>query len=69
MQFPAIFLDFLIFRVLDDFGMIWLSISILWLDFLPGAGSESIWASFSSLFKLAPANYHVFRAACSDLAV
>ena len=51
LKFSVVFLDFSIFRILDDIEMFWLSISISWLDFLPGAGSKSIWRGISSLFK------------------
>ena len=41
MKFWAVFLDFVIFSIFDDFPMIWLSISIFWLDFLPRGGLRS----------------------------
>ena len=40
-RFPAIFLDFLIFRIFDDFGLPRLSISTPWLNFLPRTASKS----------------------------
>ena len=56
------FLVFRTFSILDGFGVVWLSISTPWLDFLPGAGLKSLWARVSSLFKLAPALIHFSRA-------
>ena len=40
LQFCGVFLDFVIFWILDGFSMILLWISIPWRDFLPGDGSE-----------------------------
>ena len=51
LHFFAAFLDFLIFRILDVFQVVWLSILSPWLDFLPGAVPKSIWAGISSLFR------------------
>ena len=39
-KFSAVCLDCLIFSILTGFGVVWLSISISWLNFLPGAGSR-----------------------------
>ena len=55
LEFCGVFLDLLIFSILDSFEGIWLLKSTPWLDFLPGAASESIWAWIS----------HVFRFSCS----
>ena len=41
LRFWRVFLDFLIFSIFDDFSMVSLSISISWLDFLPGGGLRS----------------------------
>ena len=51
MKFFALFLDFLIFSILDGFEGIWLSKSTPWLDFLPGSTSKSIWAWIFIIFK------------------
>ena len=39
--------------------MRWLSISTSWLDFLPGAGSKSIWHEISSLFSFSCSYGHL----------
>ena len=41
LRFWRVFLGFLIFSIFDDFPMVSLSISISWLDFLPGGGLRS----------------------------
>ena len=51
LQFLALFLYFLIFSILASFLGVWPSISMSWLDFLPGAVPKSIWAGISSLFR------------------
>ena len=51
LRFWRVFLGFLIFSILDDVAMLWLSISTPWLDFLPGAAPKSIWAGILSQFK------------------
>ena len=55
LKFLRVFLDFLIFRILASFVVVWLSESTPWLEFLPGVAPESIWAWIS----------HVFRFSCS----
>ena len=51
LKFLRVFLDFLIFLILDGFEVLSLWISIPWLDFLPGAGLKSPGHEISSLFK------------------
>ena len=51
LRFSAVFLDFLIFSILDGFEMLWLWISTTWLHFLPGTASKSIWARIFIIFK------------------
>ena len=51
LEFCGVFLDFLIFLILDGFEGIWLSKSTPWLDFLPGATSKSIWAGIFIIFR------------------
>ena len=51
LRFSAVFLDFLIFRICDDFGVVLPSIPSPWLDFLPGAASRSLLHWISSDFK------------------
>ena len=51
LQFCDVFLDFLIFSIFHGFEMVWLSISTPWLDFLPRAASESIWAGIFIIFR------------------
>ena len=51
LRFWRVFLDFLIFLILDDFEMLWLWIFTPWLDFLPGAASKSIWADIFIIFR------------------
>ena len=41
MRFPAVFLVFRTFLILDGFGLVGLSISTPWIDFLPGDGLGS----------------------------
>ena len=51
LKFLRVFLDFLIFLILDGFELVLLWISTPWLDFLPGAGLKSPGHEISSLFK------------------
>ena len=51
LHFFAVFLDFLIFRILHDFEVVWLSISIDRLNFLPSGGLKSPGHGISSLFR------------------
>ena len=51
LEFCGVFLDFLIFSILDSFEGVWLSKSTPWLDFLPGAASKSIWAGIFIIFR------------------
>ena len=51
LQFCGVFLDFLIFSLLDGFKAFVLSILISWLHFLPGAASKSIWAGILIIFR------------------
>ena len=51
LKFWRVFLDFLIFSILDGFEVVWFSISTPWLDFLPGAASKSIWAGIFIIFR------------------
>ena len=51
LQFCAVFLDFLIFSILNDFKVFGVSILAPWLDFLPGAAPESIWAVILIVFR------------------
>ena len=51
LKFLRVFLDFLIFLILAGFGVVWLSISMFWLNFLPGAASRSLWAEILHVFK------------------
>ena len=66
LQFLALFLYFLIFSILTSFVGVWRSISMSWLDFLPGAVPKSIWAGISSLFRFSCSySVHVlFSATC-----
>ena len=68
-SFLTVFQNFLIFSILGHSEMLWLSILIFWLDFLPGTRLKSLWAGISSLFKFAPALIHFSGAGYSDLAV
>ena len=51
LEFCSVFLDFLIFSILDSFEGAWLSKSTPWLDFLAGTASESLWAGIFIIFK------------------
>ena len=51
LHFFAVFLDFQIFQIFDDFETTSLSNSTPWLDFLPGAASKSTGHEILSLFK------------------
>ena len=51
LQFCCVFLDFLIFSILDGFKALALSILPPWLHFLPGAAPKSIWAVIFIIFK------------------
>ena len=51
LQFCGVFLDFLIFSILDGFKAVALSILTPWLHFLPGAASKSIWAGILIIFR------------------
>ena len=51
LKFWRVFLDFLIFSILDGFEVVRLSKSTPWLDFLPGAASKSIWAGIFIIFR------------------
>ena len=69
LKFSAVFLDFLIFSILDGFEMLWLWISNPWLDFLPGAASKSIWARIFIIFRFFCSYVvHVPSLNCQDLA-
>ena len=51
LRFWRVFLDFLIFSILDGFEMLGLWISTPRLDFLPRAASKSIWAGIFIIFR------------------
>ena len=51
LHFFAVFLDFQIFQIFDDFLVIWVWNSTPWLDFLPGAAFKSVWAGISCVFR------------------
>ena len=51
LEFCAVFLDFQIFQIFDEFETASLSNSTPWLDFLPGAASKLPGHEILSLFK------------------
>ena len=67
-SFFAVVLDFLIFRILHDFDLVWLSISIARLNFLPSGGLKSPGHGISSLFRFFFSySVHVSTLNCRDL--
>ena len=61
LHFFAVFLDFQIFQIFDDFETTSLSNSTPWLDFLPGAAFKSPGHTILSLFKFSCSFYAFLR--------